>query len=72
MLTAMRTHEATRGGQPNGDSVARAPDVRAAVGGLVYQGLGPGTLFAGAAACATRGAVGVWFSLAGEAVARVQ
>ncbi len=72
MLTAMRTHEATRGGQPNGDSVARGPDVRAAVRRTRVPRARPGDAFARAAACATLGAAVVWFSLAGEAVARVQ
>jgi PPP family 3-phenylpropionic acid transporter len=52
-------------------SMSIAPVVGAAVGGLVYQGLGPAALFVGAAACAALGAAVVWFSLAGDAVAGV-
>jgi MFS transporter, PPP family, 3-phenylpropionic acid transporter len=52
-------------------SMSIAPVVGAAVGGLVYQELGPAALFVGAAACAALGAAVVWFSLAGDAVAGV-
>jgi MFS family permease len=46
-----------------------APILGAGIGGVVFQNLGPLTLYVGASCLAVCGAIGAWFALSSPAVA---